>query len=129
MLIHPVIPCENCKQKQSVILWDDETAVCRDCWSDLLGIKHAIELLDSSDPQNTPAATRWIKYDALIGRLFGPNIGEVCLWSIKIEGKRNYFAGHLYQSDNDQTRLAWIGGPTLILDDTVYFARINHLDD
>ncbi len=74
--------------------------------------------------ENT-ATTHWIKYDPTSPS--GPNIREWCLWSMEIRGERNYFSGHLVVIGN-QTYLYWEGNKTFNLDDSVYYARINHLE-
>lgn len=73
------------------------------------------------------ATTQWQKYRP--DDLFGPGLGEGCLWTIEIKGKRNYFYGYLARLFSEAPiRLVWQGGGRYELNDTVYWARIIHLE-
>lgn len=73
------------------------------------------------------ATTRWFKYQP--EDLFAPGLGEGCLWTIEINGKRNYFYGYLaIFSSEGPICLVWQGGGRYELNNTLYWARIIHLE-
>lgn len=74
----------------------------------------------------TAAATHWIKYDPI--SIVGPREREWCLWSMVIKGERNYFSGRLVVIGN-QTYLYWEGNKTFNIDDSVFYAHINHIKE
>lgn len=73
---------------------------------------------------NDTAATHWIKYDPK--STVGPEIGEWCLWSMEIKGERNQFSGCLI-TIGKQAYLHWDGNRSFNLNDSVFYARVNHL--
>jgi len=73
------------------------------------------------------AASVWLKYDSK-NEWLSPQLGEWCLWSMIINNKRNYFSGSLYHY-NSVLYLKWDGYQSFIPDDTVYFARVNKINE
>ena len=74
------------------------------------------------------AASVWLKFD-INNTWLSPQIGEWCLWSMIIDGERNYFSGSLFKFSDESIRLYWDGYKTLKPDDTVYFARVNKINE
>lgn len=70
------------------------------------------------------AATVWQKYDPL--SIVAPELEEWCLWSMTIQGHRDYFAGRL-TSGKMRIVLHLDGFQTIDVDDSLYYARINHI--
>jgi hypothetical protein len=74
---------------------------------------------------NTIATMTWQKYT---GNLTDPQLGEQCLWSIKIFEfeEREYFVGYL-SSCNEQLYIRWHDGLSFKINDSLYYARINKM--
>ena len=82
--------------------------------------------LGSKTTQSQPAATQWFKWSP--DSVIGPDIGEWCLWTMVINGRRNYFSGSLFNLD-DKVYLSWNGGMSVKPDDTTYWARVNFINE
>jgi len=74
------------------------------------------------------AASRWMKYDTSntpsIVQALQPQPGEWCLWTMEIDGVRNYFSGRVFESGH-RWWIGWDGFGTYPINDTLYFARVN----
>ena len=79
-------------------------------------------------PSHAGAATPWQKFSYDQNALGQPRQGEWCLWSMVISGQRNYFSGswRMY-GDKNEPLVTRNGGTSYKIDDTVYWARVNHL--
>lgn len=67
------------------------------------------------------AATKWIKYDK--DSIGSPKPYEWCLWSLVINGSRNYFGSMLIEQYGERF-VQWDGLAAFDIDDSLYFARV-----
>lgn len=67
------------------------------------------------------AATRWLKYDP--NSLGSPKPYNWCLWTLVIDGERNYFAGSIIEQGGKQF-INWAGFTSFDIDSTLYYAHV-----
>lgn len=72
------------------------------------------------------AATQWCKYDPAF--ICSPCLGKWCLWTMEINGERNYFGGVLFKSDG-KLLIGFDGFGNFEPNDTLYFARVLPLQE
>lgn len=72
------------------------------------------------------AATQWFRYDP--SSIFSPQIGEWCLFTMEIDGKRNYFSGKIIETASGAIRIRWDYGASYEINDTLHWARIRKLN-
>jgi len=96
---------------------------------DMLMKAREILAIVRSEYDGKHAAGPWRKFDpdpTLLG-----NIGERewCLWSMVISGERNTFSGSWLREGDGSVYINWQGGPAVLADDSVYWARVNHVEE
>ncbi len=69
------------------------------------------------------AAGQWIKYDPESSRHIP--LGEWCLLSMEIDGKRHCFSGVMLESSTGETTVRQERFGSFPVNDTLYYARIS----
>ena len=84
---------------------------------------------DRSNDRLNFAAGTWQKFDPNPVHIGNIREGEWCLWSMIIDGQRNYFSGSWFTDRTGRPCVQWQGSGAFWADDgSVYWARVNHVE-